>query len=768
MPSSQPIRRNSISVLMFALAAFALLLTGSALAEPDPGETLRGAAQGGDLERVRALLEAGTPVDAANSYGATALGYAADKGYLEIVRLLIQRGADVNVEDTFYHATPVVWASYNGHTAVVRLLLESGANGFEQALDIALSQDSLSLVDAVLAAEPAPEKLSKALAKARQKEGAEEIVARLEAAGAQIADTPAVEVPVEILERYTGTYSMVEGALLVEIALHDGALIAEFTGQDPLRLAPQDTQSFRPLDGPPILLRMSQDQPRSSGFELLSDDGTQRTFVRKEESSETQPAKETPEEAGAASTGADGSQKAEAGPASSDPVAAAMPKGAWPAFRGANAVGVASGHTLPTSWSSPDGAGVRWRLEVPGRAHSSPIIWGDRLYLTTAVSENGSGEFRHGLYGDVDSAGNDAVHSWRLYAVDRHTGDIEWFREARRGKPRADNHIKATQANATPTTDGEHIVAILGSEGLFAWNRRGELLWQMDLGLLDTGWFYDPSYQWGHSSSPILFDNRVIVQVDRSSGSYLAAFDVATGHQLWRTERENLPSWGTPTLLRSGEVTELVTNGSHLIRGYDPSTGKELWSLGPTSEVTVGTPVIGHGLAFVTGGYPPVRPIYAVRPGGRGDLTLGESRESSEFVTWSKGRGGTYMPTPLVYGNHLYTLANNGIFTCYDARSGEQVYRERIKARGGTAFSASPVAGDGKIFLASEDGDVYVVKAGSSFEVLATNAMPEVIMATPAIAEGTLYIRSLSHLYAVASPPSDGGETVAAPTVGGS
>jgi outer membrane protein assembly factor BamB len=213
--------------------------------------------------------------------------------------------------------------------------------------------------------------------------------------------------------------------------------------------------------------------------------------------------------------------------------------------------------------------------------------------------------------------------------------------------------------------------------------------------------------------------------------------------------RDNHPSWGTPTLLASGESLEVVTNGTKKIRGYDPRTGVELWSLGPNSEITVGTPVVGHGLVFVTGGYPPVQPIYAIRPGGRGDLTLPEGQKSSPQIAWSHTQGGTYIPTPIVYGDHLYTLANNGVLSCYQGKTGERIYRERVGGTVATPFTASPLAADGKLYLTSEDGDVYVVKAGPQFELLAKNPLGEVVMATPAVSEGTLYFRTLSHLLAI-------------------
>ena len=267
--------------------------------------------------------------------------------------------------------------------------------------------------------------------------------------------------------------------------------------------------------------------------------------------------------------------------------------------------------------------------------------------------------------------------------------------------------------------------------------------------MLDAGWFYDPDYEWGVASSPIIWKNLVIVQCDMQQNSFVAAFDVKTGKPAWRTSRDEIPSWSTPTVIEMDGHTELVTQGTNAIRGYDPATGKELWRLTGNSEVTVPTPIAGPGTVIVTNGYRGVQPIFAIKPGGRGDLTLAGDATSSPSIAWSTKRGGPYMPTPIVYGDLLYVVLNNGTLAAYDAKTGERFYQERLGGKGG-AFSASPVAADGKIYLTSEDGDVFVVKAGRTYELLATNPVGEVLMATPAIADGVLYIRGMKHVIAIA------------------
>jgi outer membrane protein assembly factor BamB len=288
---------------------------------------------------------------------------------------------------------------------------------------------------------------------------------------------------------------------------------------------------------------------------------------------------------------------------------------------------------------------------------------------------------------------------------------------------------------------------VFGSIGLLAaWDVSGKPLWTKDIGVIDNGWFLDPAYQWGHSSSPIIYRNSVIVQADGQKGSYLAAFDLSSGRQLWRTERENeISTWGTPTILQAKGRDEIVTNGTK-VRGYDAATGKLLWTLGPNSEVTVGTPVVGDGLVFVTGGYPPVRPIYAIKPGGAGDITLPKDQTTNDAIAWSNDQG-TYIPSPLVYDGILYTLGNNGVLTAYDARTGERFYRARVG--GGGSFCASPIAADGRLYFSNEDGDVIVVRAGRTYEELAKNQMKEVIMSTPAISDGLIIVRTLGHVYGI-------------------
>ena len=419
----------------------------------------------------------------------------------------------------------------------------------------------------------------------------------------------------------------------------------------------------------------------------------------------------------------------------------------WPSFRGANAAGVADGTPTAVKWNAPAGENVAWKTPVPGVAVSSPIVWGDRVFVSTAISSDPTQGIRTGLYGDVEPVKDSSKHTWRLLALDKKSGKVLWDKVAYEGIPKTKRHPKSSQASATPVTDGRHVIVSFGSEGLYAYDFDGKLLWQKNLGVLNAGWFFDPDYEWGFGSSPIIYKNMVILQCDIQRDSFIAAFDTDTGKEIWRTRREEIPSWSTPTIFEVNGKAELVTQATTFTRGYDPMTGKELWKYSGNSEIAIPTPIVGPGIVVITNGYRGVQPIVALKPGATGDITLQNDATKSEFVSWSTKRGGPYIPTPLIYGDQLYVL-HNGVLTSYKVATGEQVYQKRLGGTGGS-FSASPVAADGKIYCSSEDGDVYVIKAGPEYEELAKNPIGEVVMATPAISDGLIIFRALKHVYAI-------------------
>jgi outer membrane protein assembly factor BamB len=422
--------------------------------------------------------------------------------------------------------------------------------------------------------------------------------------------------------------------------------------------------------------------------------------------------------------------------------------GDWPSFRGREASGVSDKQNLPDTWNPATGENILWRTPIPGLAHSSPIVSGDTVFVTSAISGRGTATFKPGLYGDGDASDDRSPQRWMLYAIDKRTGRIRWERTAAQGEPRNKRHIKSTYASASPATDGRIVVAWFGSQGIFAYDVDGGLRWSVDLGRVDMGAYDLPSYEWGPASSPIIWNGMVIVQCDTQADSFLLALNAETGETIWKTDRQELPSWGTPTIVTKPFGPELITNASNFVRGYDPKTGRELWKLGGSSKITAPTPIFTEGLHIIASGRAPERPVFAVRPGARGDLTLAKGATENASVVWSKTGRGSYMPTPLAYRGIVYMLANNGVLDAYEPATGKDIYRQRLPLVG-SGFSSSPVAADGKIYLSNEDGEMLVVEAGATFKHVTTNSMGETLMATPAMSEGVMYVRGASTLFAI-------------------
>ena len=430
------------------------------------------------------------------------------------------------------------------------------------------------------------------------------------------------------------------------------------------------------------------------------------------------------------------------------PSRATAAAGAWPSFRGPSASGIAEGQNLPDEWNVKTGQNILWHTPIPGLAHSSPIVWGDRVYVTSAISSDPKATFKPGLYGDGDASKDRSRQRWMIYALDKHSGKIVWERVAFEGEPREKRHMKATYANSTPATDGRIVVAWFGSQGVYAYDVNGRLLWKVDLGRMNLGAYDIPTVEWGSASSPIIWKDLVILQCDTQEDSFIVALNANTGETVWKTERDELPSWGTPTVAITSHGEELIANASNFIRGYDPRTGKELWRLGKSSKITAPTPVFADDILVVASGRGPERPIFVVKAGARGDLPLPDGKTSSDAIIWSRTGRGSYMPTPLIYKGILYVLGNSGTFDAYNLKTGDELYRQRLPVIG-DGFSASPVAADGKIYLSNEDGDILVVAAGEKFAHVATNSLGELLMATPALSEGVMYVRTAQSVFAI-------------------
>lgn len=423
----------------------------------------------------------------------------------------------------------------------------------------------------------------------------------------------------------------------------------------------------------------------------------------------------------------------------------------WPGFRGIAARGVVEDAPVPLQWNVPEATRVRWRVPLAGLGHSSPVVWGDSVCTTSAVSGTPDPQLKVGLYGDIGSVLDTTSHRWLVMCFDKRTGALRWERTAKTGVPIIKRHPKSTHASSTLATDGRHIVAFFGSEGLYAYDMAGALLWKKDFGTLDSGFFMAPEAQWGFASSPVIRDGRVVIQVDVQKGSFVAALDVRTGRELWRTPRADVPTWSTPAIVSMNGRDQVVVNGWRHIGGYDLETGKEVWRMSGGGDIPVPTPIAGHGLVFITNAHGRMAPVYAVKPTASGDISLKDGETSNAHIAWSYARDGAYMQTPILYGDILYVCRDNGVLSAFDARTGTRHYQTRL-GNGTTGFSASAVAANGRVYYTSEDGDVYVVKAGPQFELLATNSLGEVAMATPAISEGAFFFRTRNHLVRIGEP----------------
>jgi outer membrane protein assembly factor BamB len=414
----------------------------------------------------------------------------------------------------------------------------------------------------------------------------------------------------------------------------------------------------------------------------------------------------------------------------------------WPSYRGSHARGIAEGHALPERWDIEQGEHVRWRTPVPGLAHSAPVISGGRVFVCSAVRKRAPAELKIGLYGDPQEVEPEGEHDFVLLAIERGSGEVLWQRTAWSGTPRHSRHPKSSYAASTPATDGQHVVVNFGSEGLYAYDVAGELLWKKDLGDCDAGPYNMQGVEWGYASSPVIHQGKLLVQCDVLSQGFIAAFDVVTGEELWRTKREEVSTWSTPTVSVRENRAQVICNGYKHIGGYDLASGKELWKLVGGGDAPVPAPIVVEDLVLITNNHGQ-GPVYAISAAAEGLID-----PEHEAMIWWKRSGGNYMQTPLVYGEELYLCSDAGILACHDLATGEQIYRERL-GDGSTGFTASLVAGDGKLYATSEEGTVHVIAAGTSFELIAKNELGETCMATPAISEGVLFWRTRGHLVAV-------------------
>jgi outer membrane protein assembly factor BamB len=418
---------------------------------------------------------------------------------------------------------------------------------------------------------------------------------------------------------------------------------------------------------------------------------------------------------------------------------------AWPYWRGPAGDGVAVG-SAPLNWS--DTENVRWKTDIPGRGSSSPVVWGDRIFLTTAISTgtpgipeaaatpaastSGGGSFGGG------NAGSQPEHRFVVICLDRKTGKVLWERTAKTAVPHEGHHATyGSFASNSPVTDGKHVYAFFGSRGLYCYDMNGNLVWEKDFGIQMR-----MRMAFGEGMAPVLYGDRLILVFDHEGDSFIAVLDKASGNEIWRKSRDEQSNWAAPMVLEFGGRRQIVVSATKKVRSYDFETGELIWECAGLGANTIPHPVHQDDMVFVMSGHRNPM-LMAIRLGGKGDLT------GTDAVIWSQTRGNSYTPSPVLYDNKLYVLSDNGLVSCYNARTGVPYYHQ-VRLPKTYNFKASPVAADGKLYLASENDDVVVLRMGEKFEVLATNTMPnQIFIATPAIAGGEIYLRSQSRLYCI-------------------
>ncbi|MFN0110790.1 MAG: PQQ-binding-like beta-propeller repeat protein [Blastocatellia bacterium] len=414
----------------------------------------------------------------------------------------------------------------------------------------------------------------------------------------------------------------------------------------------------------------------------------------------------------------------------------------WPQFRGAQSLGVTEDPALPEKWSATEN--VAWKTDIAGIGWSSPIVWGNQVFLTSVINTGDTEPPKKGLYFGGERPVPPAEHRWMVYAVNFQTGKVMWEREVYKGIPKFSRHLKNSFASETPVTDGERVYAYFGNVGLFVFDMKGTLLWKQMFDAKKT------RFGWGTAASPVVYKDRIFLVNDNDEQSALLALDKKTGKQIWKVDREVGTNWATPYIWESGQRTELVIPGTKAVRSYDLD-GKTLWEFKGMSSIAIPVPFSKFGLLYIASGYvgDQHRPVYAIKPGASGDISLKEGETSNQFIVWYQRQAGPYNPSPIVYGDLYYTLLDRGFFTAHDAKTGKEVYgKQRIDPAAG-AFTSSPWAYNGKLFALSEDGDTFVIQAGNEYKLVGKNSLDEMCMATPAIAKGSLIIRTATKLYRI-------------------
>lgn len=419
----------------------------------------------------------------------------------------------------------------------------------------------------------------------------------------------------------------------------------------------------------------------------------------------------------------------------------------WPSYRGYYASGFMDQANLPDSFNIETSHNVKWNIEIPGLGLSCPVVWDDRVYITTAISEEDNSGYLTGIYGDIEPVPDSSEHVWMVYCIDKSTGTILWEQEANRGIPKTKRHPKSSHANTTVATDGTHVVVFFGSEGLYCYNREGSLLWKRDFGLINAAWHVVEWAEFEFCSSPVIFRDKVIIQADALNTAFVAVLDLFSGETIWRQERDEITGWCTPNIYFDGSDARVAVNGFKHRGGYDLETGEEVWRMSGGGDVPIPTPVAWKDLVYFNSAHGRHAPLMAVKNSARGEISYPEKDSApGEELEWFYDRRGAYMTSVLVYDSLLYQLHWNGNLACYDARSGKEIYHQTVNP---SSFIACPVIADGRIYMLSEVGDLYIAATGKEYRLLKKIPLGEISLVTPGITPGMLILRTASRLIAV-------------------
>ncbi len=697
------------------------------------------AARAGDTDKINRLLNDGVDVNFKNRYGLTALYYAADRGHTNAVRTLIEAGAELEIpNEPFYRLNPLIMAVRKNHVEVTRLLLKKGATcGSWTAMWPAnLNHTEVVKVLVELRPEVYKESVLNQLAGIAQGNENEELLKFLIGKGATAEPSPyAAEVETNPLSRddqiaVDGIYQVLDESESTRVWARRGTLYLgnEFELASELKRVSND--EFEMIENPDVRIKFSSPMGSrlqiirsSKGEDLKKTD--RRMFVKVKVHAPTN-----------ATTSGSSTSKAR-----------------WTRFRGADGTGNADGLDLPVAFDATLNKGVAWKTRIPGVGHSSPVIWDDNVFLTSAEPVSKEPKYDLRVASGFDTHQEDIEYRWIAYCVSLSSGKIKWQKQLDQGRPRAKRHVMSSHANCTPSVDGEHVIVNLAGQGIYCLTHDGEIKWEKDLGKLAAGWFMDPGYEWGFASSPVLRDKRVYLQCDVFEGSFISVLNSEDGEEIWRTKREEVSSWGTPLLMNIGDEFQIIANGTRAICGYDAAHGKELWRIEDNSEITVASPIPNGNHVVVTGGYQPVKPIFSIDISERGNLTPPKDAQPTgqPGLQWWLPTGGAYSITPIIYRDLLYVFQSNGVLTTFEAGTGKKIYKKRVVSGRSGDIVASPIVSDSKIYVVGGDGDVFVLRAGPEYERPTVCPIGEQVMATPAAAPGRLVIRGLNHLFCFSS-----------------